>query len=108
MTIEWNVSDYRIVIDQRAIEKLIGGSDVTEALQVIGGIGEAGAKRFAPVDTGNLRRSITHELGQRGLDRYVRIGTNVNYAAFQELGTRYHAAQPYLRPAIEEIRRAIR
>ena len=98
---------YRVVIDKKAVEKLFG-DDVEAFLMFAGGVGEGAAKRFAPVDTGNLRRSITHELGRRGFDRYVRIGTNVDYAVFQELGTRFHAAHPFLRPATEEIRRALR
>lgn len=54
------------------------------------------ARLLAPVDTGRLRSSITATKG----DRVVTIGTNVEYAAFVEFGTRYMAAQPFLRPAI--------
>lgn len=100
-----NIKSYRVVIDKDAIEKLAGGPDVTKALERAGQVGEASAKRHAPVDTGNLRRSITHELGRAGINQYVRIGTNVEYAIFQEVGTRFHPAHPFLRPAVEDIRR---
>ena len=101
----WNVE---VKIDRKAIEELAGSSDVTDALEFIGQIGEAAAKKYAPVDTGTLRRSITYEVGRRGIDQYVRIGTNISYAVFQELGTRYHSANPFLRPALSDIESAVR
>lgn len=95
-------------LDRNAVAKLSASQDVTEALQIIGGVGERSAKEYAPVDTGTLRRSITHELGKRGVEQYVRIGTNVFYAIFQELGTVKHPAHPFLRPALEDIRTFVR
>lgn len=62
---------------------------------------EAEAKRNTPVDTGRLRGSITNEV--REIARQViegRIGTNVDYARFIELGTSKMSAKPYLRPAL--------
>lgn len=61
-----------------------------------------GAKRRAPVDTGRLRNSLTHEIDADGLD--ARIGTNVEYAPHVEFGTFAQRAQPYLFPALEEER----
>jgi HK97 gp10 family phage protein len=61
---------------------------------------EAGAKRRCPVDTGRLRSSITHEIGISGRSVEARVGTNVEYAAYVELGTRRTPSQPYLRPAL--------
>lgn len=58
------------------------------------------ARILAPVDTGRLRASIMATKGSDGLGPFVEIGTNVEYAAYVEFGTRYMAAQPYLRPAI--------
>lgn len=63
---------------------------------------EAGAKRRAPVDTGRLRSSIAHQVEEGGLSAVV--GTNVEYAAHVEFGTRRQRAQPYLVPALEEER----
>lgn len=60
-------------------------------------------RRFAPVDTGQLRASIrTLQAGQHG---YVVTGTD--HWIFPEFGTRYQAAQPYIRPAAYR-RRALR
>lgn len=58
---------------------------------------EGQAKALVPVDTGNLRNSITHEVNKQE----ARVGTNVEYAPFVELGTVKMAAQPYLNPALE-------
>ncbi len=65
---------------------------------------EGQAKLNAPYKTGLLRRSITHEVSE--LEGAV--GTNVEYAEHQEYGTRYMDAQPYLRPAVDEIAGRIR
>lgn len=46
------------------------------ALEIIGGKIESYAKRLVPVDTGNLRNSITHEME----DDAVVVGSNVFYA----------------------------
>jgi hypothetical protein len=48
---------------------------------------ENDAKKRCPVDTGQLRQSITHEVeGNTGV-----IGTNVEYAPYVEYGTGIHA-----------------
>jgi HK97 gp10 family phage protein len=62
------------------------------------------AKLLAPVDTGNLRGSIDHRKAGRLIQR---IGTNVEYAAYVELGTRRMRARPYLLPALIENKREI-
>ena len=59
---------------------------------------ESDAKLRAPVDTGNLRSSITHTVeGDRAT-----VHTNVEYAPYMEYGTSRTAAQPYLEPALLE------
>lgn len=63
---------------------------------------EAGAKRLCPVDTGRLRASISHELGRDPAGMYARIGTDVEYSIYVEVGTSKMNAQPYLRPALKE------
>jgi HK97 gp10 family phage protein len=61
---------------------------------------EGAAKGLAPVDTGRLRSSITHEVEVQGAEVVGRIGTNVEYAIFQEFGTSRMPAHPYLRPGL--------
>lgn len=70
-------------------------SAIARALERIGLAAEGYAKDLCPVDTGNLRNSITHT--SDGKAAY--IGTNVEYGKYVELGTVKMAAQPFLRPA---------
>lgn len=58
---------------------------VTQALEAIGQTAESYAKDECPVDTGNLRASITHKANES--ERAVYIGTNVTYGKYQEFGT---------------------
>lgn len=69
------------------------------ALEICGGMAESYAKMRCPVDTGNLRNSITHQMDG---DTTVEIGTSVEYAPYVELGTYKMAARPYIVPAVEE------
>ncbi len=99
---------------------------VEKALMEIGMDMERYAKLLAPVDTGRLRNSITYATKQySGQGSYsdengnsyddatargepeknsVYVGTNVEYAASQELGDFKHKVgqSPYLRPAVED------
>lgn len=70
------------------------------ALEKCGLTAEGYAKKLAPVDTGNLRNSITHDVDDG--EPAVYIGTNVEYAPYQELGTIYMKAQPFLKPAVAD------
>ena len=53
---------------------------------------ERDAKKSCPVDTGRLRGSITTNI----ISTYSgETGTNVEYADYVNIGTRYQQAQPY-------------
>lgn len=69
------------------------------ALEEIGQVAEGYAKKKCPVDTGRLRNSITHAIEDGDSGGRAVIGTNVDYAAYVELGTSRQKAQPYLKPA---------
>ena len=93
-------------------------------LEKCGLVAEGYAKKLCPVDTGNLRNSITHTVDEEEPAAY--IGSNAEYAAYVELGTgkyvssgrptpwvyqdekgnwhRTHGqkAQPYLKPAVAD------
>lgn len=45
------------------------------------------AKKYAPVNTGHLRASISAKLVKFGGNLAVLVGTNVNYAMYQHEGT---------------------
>ena len=94
------------------------------ALEKCGLTAEGYAKKLCPVDTGNLRNSITHTGDEEEPAAY--IGSNAEYAAYVELGTgkyvsggrptpwvyqdekgNWHRtngqkAQPYLKPAVSD------
>lgn len=70
------------------------------ALEETGLVAEGYAKSACPVDTGRLRNSITHIVDEGG--KCAVIGTNVEYAAYVELGTTRQKPQPYLKPAAED------
>lgn len=94
------------------------------ALEKCGLAAEGYAKKLCPVDTGNLRNSITHTVDEDELAAY--IGTNSEYGPYVELGTgKYYRggrptpwayqdakgnwhmtngqrAQPYLKPAVAD------
>lgn len=85
---------------------------------------EGYAKRLCPVDTGNLRNSISHKVDDKEPAAY--IGTNTEYAAYVEMGTGKYTeggrptpwvyqddngnwhwtagnpAQPFLKPAVAD------
>lgn len=94
-------------------------SDITKAihraLEICGGKAETYAKKLCPVDTGNLRNSITH---QREGDDTELIGSPVLYAPYVEIGhhqtpgryvpaigkrlvASYVPGKPYMAPALE-------
>lgn len=58
---------------------------ILKALETCGLVAERYAKKLCPVDTGNLRNSITHRVDE--WSDVVYIGTNNEYAAYVELGT---------------------
>ena len=71
---------------------------VVRALEKCGLTAEGYAKKMCPVDTGNLRNSITHTVDEEEPAAY--IGTNVEYAPYVCLGTIHMKAQPFLKPAV--------
>ena len=74
---------------------------IARALEICGGTAERYAKEICPVRTGRLRGSIGHAKKNPTTEQ---VGTDVEYAPYVELGTRYQKAQPYLRPAVENHR----
>jgi len=92
MDIKVNITSNRELIDQATDEA------IERALEAIGLQAEGYAKMLCPVDTGRLRNSITHTVDVAEQKAYV--GTNVEYAAYVEMGTSKTKAQPYLQPAV--------
>lgn len=91
-----------VSVTQDNTGQVVDGIDsaIGAALEEIGLLAENYAAKKCPVDTGNLRGSITYEVDTDG--NAVYIGTNVEYAPYVELGTSRQKAQPFLRPAASE------
>lgn len=99
------MSDIKLVLDPAVIEELLYGEDgpVAKHIMRLAIKTQSQAKVLCPVDTGRLRSSIiaTMQREPKGIVGYV--GTDVTYAEYQEFGTRFMAAQPFLRPALDTV-----
>lgn len=88
--------------DERLASTLHGAAedigDMSDALDAAARIVEERARSGAPVDTGELARSIT--AFRSGVE--IAVGPNVGvYAAVQEYGSATTPAHPYLAPALD-------
>ena len=86
---------FKVTSKRLEVETALPGA-IERALEICGLAAEGYAKRLCPVDTGNLRNSISHAVE----DHVAYIGTNVYYAPYVEMGTTRTRAQPYLKPAL--------
>lgn len=97
------MAEIKLVGETKLIAKLKKNMQmdlVKKAIQVNGSELQTKAKEKAPVDTGQLKRSIGLEITDGGLTAEVEPG--VDYAAYQEYGTRFMNAQPFMRPSLQE------
>lgn len=98
----WRITagDFKIIgeIEDHSAEILEAvNTAIVRALYRIGLECEDYAKLLCHVVTGRLRNSITFDLDEDS----VCVGTNVEYAAFEEEGTSKRPPHPFLRPAAE-------
>ena len=126
-------SSIRIEVDNTDAVMRASKDQIRRALEECGLTAERYAKEKCPVDTGNLRNSITHQMDG---DNKVLIGSAVKYSVYVECGTgkyteggrktawiyeddkgNWHRtngqkAQPYLKPAlanhVDEYKRIIK
>lgn len=75
-----------ITITDNSAEYLDAMKDAAlRALEKCGLTADGYAKKLCPVDTGNLRNSITHAVVEDEMAAYV--GTNSEYGVYVEMGT---------------------
>lgn len=109
MTIEWDSGagpgDYVSDLNSFRSEFL---SSLNNAAQSITEQGVNMAQDRAPVDTGELRRSIRGHVEDMMEQTAINIIAGADHAPHQEYGTIYMAAQPYLRPTLEALGPVVR
>ena len=112
------MGDYDVVIKVDNTDAIIKATDkaIYNALEIIGNKAADYAAALAPVQTGNLKNSMTSEVSQE--EKAVYVGTAVEYAPFVEFGhhqevgryvpaigkrlvREFVPAQPFLKPAIQ-------
>lgn len=79
-------TEMKMTLDDHSDEVLAAlESACQRALETCGLVAEGYAKKLCPVDTGNLRNSITHTVDPGEKAAYV--GTDSEYAIYVEMGT---------------------
>lgn len=83
---------FEIRVEKDNIDEVMQAVDekIKLALSLMGDTVEGYAKEDCPVDTGNLRNSITHNEGEYDGGVAEFVGTNVEYAQYVEFIDRYH------------------
>lgn len=113
-----NMADMNFEIKVDNTDAILKATDeaIYNALQTIGNKAADYAAGLAPVQTGNLKNSMTSEVSQE--EKAVYVGTAVEYAPFVEFGhhqevgryvpdigkrlvREFVPAKPFLKPAIE-------
>lgn len=84
---------------QKKLKKNVDMADVKRVVRHNGAEMQAKAQQNAPVDTGNLKRSIGLEVTDGGMS--AEMEPTAEYGPYVELGTRFMEAQPYLKPAFD-------
>ena len=123
-----------VFIDNSPMVKRAFEEACLRALERCGMQGEGYAKDLAPVDTGNLRNSISHKVDPKETAVYIGVpgGDDSSYGVYVELGTgqyypggrptpwvykdahgRWHRtsgqkAQPFLKPAVANHKQTYR
>ena len=112
------MADFSIEIKVDNTDAILKATDeaIYNALDIIGNKAADYAAALAPVQTGNLKNSMTSEVSKQ--EKAVYVGTAVEYAPYVEFGhhqqvgryvpkigkrlvREFVPGQPYLRPAIE-------
>lgn len=107
-----------IKLDTTELDRIAAGLNVNveQVIKAFAFEVEAEAKTLAPVATGALRASIytrvkggggsqntqSTDIPAPGGNVIAMVGSGIEYAIYQELGTSRMSAQPFLGPAVED------
>ena len=95
-----------ITLDTKVLDKIAANLDKNSD-DIVKGIAfevKQSAQDYAPVDTGALKGSIKVKPIKKNL---YHVHDGVHYGIYQEYGTSRMAAQPFMTPAIERVRKFI-
>lgn len=111
MRITYEVTGLESLLQKAGASSALIGPALRRGLTRSALLVEGEAKRLVPVDTGNLRRTITHRVDSAPIPTFAQIGTNAPYALYVHEGrkagkqppvaallgwARRHKANPYL------------
>jgi HK97 gp10 family phage protein len=103
--LDWNGDAAEVFVRGRTLSALmvLGQAGEDRARELIGTPGPPRSTPGSPphMDTEALRDSITHEVDAGQMS--ARIGTNLDYGLYLEVGTSKMAARPWLRRAAMDI-----
>ncbi len=95
----------------KKLDYAVRGQIISTAVMAGANLVRASAEQKAPVHMGRLKRNIIAELQQQEsfLTSFV-VGPAATawYGRFPEFGTRFMAARPFLRPAFDEQKQAVK
>ena len=97
-------TDWKLNIKSKEVEDKVSKATKQGLTDVVTDIANDAIK-LAPVLTGNLRRSIAYEVGPGGevakKESEGAVFSSCGYGGFQETGTRFAPAHPFLKPALD-------
>ena len=98
-----------LLVEGSAKESIQRGIKSGKTYRSGGVVHQASAEGEAPAtDTGFLVSNITHQFAKKGKTMASKVLSKANYSEFLEFGTRNMGARPFLQPALEKNRAAIK
>jgi HK97 gp10 family phage protein len=98
-----------LLVEGSAKESIQRGVKTGKTYRRGGVVHQASAEGQAPAtDTGFLVSNITHQFAKKGKTMASKVLSKANYSEFLEFGTRNMGARPFLQPALEKNRAAIK
>tara|TARA_B100001939_G_C16934769_1_gene615537 strand:- start:578 stop:1003 length:426 start_codon:yes stop_codon:yes gene_type:complete len=98
-----------LLVEGSAKESIQRGIKSGKTYRRGGVVHQASAEGEAPAtDTGFLVSNITHQFAKKGKTMASKVLSKANYSKFLEFGTRNMGARPFLQPALEKNRAAIK
>lgn len=89
------------------VQQVIASPELRAVLTMLALRVEREARKRAPIDTGRLRNSLTHRVYSTGYAAVAEVGTDVEYAVYQEFGTSRVPPTRFLGGALQAVARQL-